>query len=1459
MKNIIYFSFFLSLFSSTLFSQNSDVNQGCVPFEVNFTAPPGGSSFFWDFGNGTTSTLENPASTFTSAGVYDVALYDQPGGTLVGTVSISAFDPPVLEIFASPANSGCSPFSVEFSYSSNLPPGINVIQQQWVFGDGGSESTTAATVNHTFLSGGTYFVSLEIVTDAPSCNKTQIFDDFIIVQDAPDSGILTSPSPAQSCTAPFDVTFEAAWAGASSYSWNFGNGATSNQQNPPTQTYQEGNYTATLTVTDNLGCSSTSQQIVSVGSPVATINLPDTVCIDEPYEVGPGNPPAFYIWNFGPNAAPSISGIAEPEVTFSTEGTQTVSLTITSLDLACSSTITKDIYVEEAVATFTTEPSFHCANPLITTAIADANNGNLYNWTFYYEGVPFAVNSGQTVTQELDDPSEFYPYSEDPMNFFQTSLFVVTNAGCEAEANNFYGEHDTIALYKANFFETDINGCAPLEVTLTDSSTNKTDIILWEWFVDDTLIASNTAPDPIDYTFWTPGTYEIFLVVTTNNPECPGDTSAVHTYTVGLPYDLSNIESELECTAASPIELCPKDSIPISLPSGGLVLDGINLSNSVDDVIISDETLYIVDNGCVSQKDLDLSLICDPITVLNGPEAVIECESSCETPFVINVSAVNSLNTNSYLWDFGDGTTSTDPTVEHTYSSTGDYQMTLTAFNSSVNCPPSVKTLTVYIREIHAEMEPISVICSMDTVTLRFDASSSEDVHETCSTGYNWDYAYDDLPPFHTGDSVFYQSFPSGTFDSLILVVNDINGCKDTTGIPFGVYGAELAIGIDDNRICNDQEVVFTNLSTVDTTIASILWDFGDGTNSTEENPVHNYTNPPPNNSFYPIQLTISDDLGCTYIERDTIEYYNLDAFILSDPIACQGQVYSPYASDYTVEGSFLNYEWDFGNGTTGTGQTPEVIYDELGFYTISLTYTEESSGCSRTESVSVEVVSFPDASFVSDNDNSAVLCAPANVFFTNTSDAASTATYFWDFGNGQTSIFEDPATVFEAGEYTVTLIVSNQAGCQDTTTRTYTVLDPQGGFTVDKTTICKGEEITFQLLDTSDVGSFVWDFGDGVTIADMNPVTHTYNFHPPSGTTVATLILYSDGGFCPFSVDTAIFIQEVIADFQRNDGIDTAICLAPYPFTNLSQNADSYEWDFGDGTTSTEVNPVHEYSQPGTYDVSLYIENDALGCNDEIIYTVVVFPYPNPQVLGDTICLGEEAEVIIEAYEPSSIYTWSPMDLVDTITGSTMFTSPSNSVTFTLSEETETGCIGEGTADVLVILPPAASTGFDTTVVMGTVLTLPVNYEDYLIFNWNPEEGLSCTDCSNPTVGPITEEAAYDLNITDIYGCIAVDLSYTIAVHPETFINMPTTFTPNGDNTNDEIPVFGWGIKELKYYQIFNRWGEKVFETTDLNEGWDGTHNGVEQNSDVYAFKILALDWKDEEIVEEGFINLVR
>ena len=143
-------------------------------------------------------------------------------------------------------------------------------------------------------------------------------------------------------------------------------------------------------------------------------------------------------------------------------------------------------------------------------------------------------------------------------------------------------------------------------------------------------------------------------------------------------------------------------------------------------------------------------------------------------------------------------------------------------------------------------------------------------------------------------------------------------------------------------------------------------------------------------------------------------------------------------------------------------------------------------------------------------------------------------------------------------------------------------------------------------------------------------------------------------------------------------------------------------------------------------------------------------------------------------------------------------------------------------------------------------------------IFDWTPTDGLDCDTCGSPCIQPL-EKITYSVEVTDVLGCFTSNADFIVDIHPETFISLPTTFTPNSDGSNDIIYVEGWGLKELLEFRIFNRWGEELFFTTDVDEGWNGFYKGVLQNNDVYVYKVSALTWRDETQQLEGFFNLLR
>ena len=742
----------------------------------------------------------------------------------------------------------------------------------------------------------------------------------------------------------------------------------------------------------------------------------------------------------------------------------------------------------------------------------------------------------------------------------------------------------------------------------------------------------------------------------------------------------------------------------------------------------------------------------------------------------------------------------------------------------------------------------------------RLDGSLSQDVHAVCWGGYTWQFDDPTMRPITTTNASHDIPFPSTGQFEVTLIVKDINDCKDTTSSTVNISAIETELSFSDSLICSPQEVTLTDLSTSDTTVTTWNWTLGDGELSTDQNPVHVYEDLP--DTLF-VELISFNHFGCTDTAESYILTYQPESSVTSSPFfpnLCVGESVNFFASDYTAGGSYLDFVWDFQDGDTSMTQNTTHQFDSAGTFNVTMVYTEAASGCIDSTTKVVNVQDYPIAGFVSDGDSLPVFCRPQNVVFTDTSIAASFTSLQWDMGNGSTSTQSPTGTLYdESGTYTVELIVTTSYGCSDTVEHDYTVIGPEGDFVIDRDTICRGEEIVFTLTDTNEVYNFTFDFGDGTSSSGVSPIGHTYTFVPPSGQTVGKLIVTGIGGECPSEETIPIYIHEVVADFIRNDGLDTALCFQPFPFDNTSLNSDVFHWDFGDGTTGTMQEPGnYDYPGPGTYDVLLGVRNNRLGCTDTIQKTIVLHPIPDIATIGDTICEGDVGNLVVIDPEPTSTYTWEQPVPVDEPNDPVTTSQPDLTQVYPVSVLDTNMCSNDDTATIYVINPLLLA-DWDTTIVIGDSICLPMDAEAGLyIFDWNPTEGLDCDTCGSPCIQPL-EKITYSVEVTDVLGCFTSNADYIVDIHPETFISLPTTFTPNGDGPNDIIYVEGWGIKELLEFRVFNRWGEELFFTTNIDEGWDGYFKGVLQNNDVYVYKVSALTWRDETKQLEGYFNLMR
>ncbi|MEO1624906.1 MAG: PKD domain-containing protein, partial [Bacteroidota bacterium] len=982
--------FFFACTVNILNAQTASVTEGCVPLTVNFTAPSGSSSFFWEFGDGETSTLGSPDKIYTNPGTFTVNFRESAGGPVVGSLTISVYPDPVVS-FQVDTTSGCVPLTVAFTDNSTINSNIPV-SYVWVSGDGSSQTTTNGTANYTYGVPGTYTPSLQVVSTLPGCTTPAVFlDESISISEPPVIGFTTDPNPPLSCEPPLLVNFTNVTPDPSNltFEWNFGNGNVFLGEDPPSQTYTtNGNFQVTLRATDANGCVNEFTRTVSVGNPIANFAVPDTVCLNEGVLFQNLSSAGTYSWNFGPNATPATSDSISPLVVFDQPGTYNISLDVVATDGGCMGDTTITIVVDDVDASFSFGPNYSCSAPFDVSFTPNTTvNGATFEWFFGDDST--STESNPTHTYMDTDPRRFALNGPDT---FTVRLVVTNPSGCTAATEQ------EVVLYQpeAYFIPDRVNGCAPLEVVFADSSESNEMITNWMWFYGDGDSDTFTSSMDPRHTYQSPGTYEAILVIT-NSAGCM-DTSYVVTIEVGEPVDIDFTADETT--------VCPGDSVRFVgiNNSAGIDIDGWHFEtddsrsfhcfqDSAFDYAYftetgpQDVTLYAEYNGCIS------SVTKQSVVTVNGPIARIDYEVLCETPFDY-VFSDSSSDATSVVWDFGDGSMPGSMSTEmHTYADTGDYLVTLVASNPGTGCPDSRDSVMVFVRDVQASFELDTILCQGQEYM--FDATETQGSVADCWRGYTWKFEPELNRPITTQDSMIPFIFMDTGRYTITLIALDINGCRDTSDLRVKVFRSEPLFTVDPETICLPATVNFTNLSTADTTITKYEWDFGDGTTFEGENPPpKTYPVGATMDSVITVTLRITDAAGCGGTYSVDINVYQPESEIIpSDPGICVGDSIRFTATDFTDFGSNLSYNWDFGNSQTSTQQTFTATYPNPGNFTVTLNFEEIATGCRGVTTTNVNVQEFPDADFVDDRTDD---CAPQNITFTDNSTSSSPITDYF-------------------------------------------------------------------------------------------------------------------------------------------------------------------------------------------------------------------------------------------------------------------------------------------------------------------------------------------------------------------------------------------------------------------------------------------------------------------------------
>lgn len=1179
------------------------------------TTPGAANTYLWNFGDGNTSTEVNPVHDYAVGGNYTVTL-TATNNCGSRSVSKQVNTIPTPDFSATPV-SGCPPLVVHFTNLSTA----NATSYQWQFPGGTPATSTVLNPTVTYAQPGQYDVTL-IATNAVGADFITK-QNFITVQDPPIANFTFTQVGRT-------VTFTNTSTNATGYSWNFGDNTPVSTQANPVHTYANpGTYTVTLSVSGPCGSDAFAQTVVIVPAPAASFTAANrTGCA--PFTVQytnttTGNPTAFS-WSF-PGGSPATSTDENPVVTYNTSGSYSV--TLVASNNGGSSTATQANYITVGPAPV---PSFGVTVGTISVSFLNTSTNSIsYSWDF-----------GDGVTSTLTNPT--HTYSAD--GTYEVVLTATNSCGTATASRQVI----ILTPPTAGFSVANRTGCAPFSVTFNNTSSANAGAFNWQ-FPGGTP-ATSTAQNPT-VVYNTPGSYGVTLTVsnaagsntatqsnyiTVGPPPAAAFTSSVSglnaTFTnnsVNAISYLWNFGNGNTSTQANPATTYATDGVYtvtltatnacgsntttqtvviVTPPTAGFTASntngcgplqvqytstasanattfnwqfaGGNPSTSTDQnptVVYTTPgnytALLTVSNSAGSSSTVQVNVV----TVQPLPTAVFSYSGSGATVTFTNTSA----NATSYLWNFGNGNTNTAANPTYTYPTDGIYTVTLTATGT---CGTATATQTVLIVTPPTAGFTVSNANGCAPLAVQYTNTASAN-----ATSFSWEFPGGSPATSVLQNPVVVYDAP-GTYSATLTVSNAAgNNSSTQTNIVVATGGPTASFA----HTGNGTQVTFANNSANATTY---LWAFGDGNTGTQANPVHTYAG----DGVYSVTLTATNACGSTSATQVVIVVTPPTAgFTATNTAGC-----APLSVQYTSTASAntTTYNWDFPGGTpaNSTDQNPVVVYSAPGTYTAVLRVSNAAGSDTLTQTNLVTATGAPTTAFTH-------LVNGAVVTFTNSS--ANATGYLWNFGNGQNSTDANPTYSYPTdGTYTVTLTATNACGATTSTQTIVIVTPPTAGFTATNAVGCSPLSVQYTSTSSANTTSFSWQFPGGTpaTSTEQHPVV-LYNV---PGTYAATLTVSNAAG-------TNTVSQAGVATVTGgpSSGFSATVDLFTATFVNLSSNASTYLWNFGDGSGSADPNPSHTYTADGTYLVTLTATN-ACGSN---VFTqnVVVLTLPTAVFTANT------------------------------------------------------------------------------------------------------------------------------------------------------------------------------------------------------------------------------------------------
>ena len=1101
--------------------------------------------------------------------------------------------------------------------------------------------------------------------------------------------------------------------------------------------------------------------------------------------------------------------------------TYTIRLTATNV-LGCSADTTATVTVyPEIKAAFSYEKTTDCS-PMDVKMINNSLNGSKFTWSF-----GDGTDSEEKTTK--DDFTHLYTNSSVDGNSISTYniKLVVVDANHTACRDSATKQIQVYPKVIAAFKTENDEGCSPLTTTFTNQSKGYKLTYIWDYDHDNKQSGESavTHSHTFDNIEASTHTYNIKLTVTDING-CSVDTTLPVKAYPHVTADFTYVKNDA-CTPY-PVTF----SYPAAALNGNKFAWDFGFDSNKAVKTNKNSFDFVFDNSAANTvKTYDINLI--------STDTLTGCADTITKPIEVYPRLVPAFTQDTYegcnplpvkftnkttgladyLWDFGDSQSSAETSPTHLFKhfelTDKTYNVVLKTTQTATGCVKSIDTtVTVYsyvlakfgINETNEGANGITEILGGCTP---FDVTITDSSRLTNKGTWSWDFGNDSTSNIRQPGSLVYtnndNTYPLENKNYTIkLVVTNDHGCKHDTAQTITVYPRSVPDFGGNLAGCEPLTITFTDKSVVDSK-TQYYWTFSDGSTIVDKPPFsktfHNYDYT--DSKKYTVNLKTTTEYNCTDEITKEIEVY---AKPLAKFIPLMDRACPPFEAEFKNAsiGNEPTYYWDFGNGSRTTTTDIANQKNEYQNYTdepITIDVqliTESGYGCRDT--MTNPMITFPNIAVDFEFDSAG--CSPHTVEIKNLS-TKTVDNHLWYFGEGSTSVAKEPTfTYFNTTDndqtLTITYIGLSKYQCTDTIKKNVTVyISPNVDFVAHAPSQRYPDDtVYFENYTQDGPWYYEWEFGDGHTLK-----------------TDEKYFMYKYGKWAP-NEDNNIFnvSLNVQTEHCRNKVTHEVEILPPHPKIEILNNSPSgcvpltvqfkindeycntYEWNFEDGTSSTEPEPVHEFTEPGIYNVKLTVEGDGGSHYDYEIITVNELPEPDFTTTPKYVMLPDQPVQFFNSTRNGYTYIWD---------------------------------FGDG------------------------------NYSTEI----NPYH-------------QYTQEGFYDVKLIAISQAMCTDSiikEQEVEVSGAGYIKFPNAFLPSEESPLDgtyPVPddvdnVFHpvWhGVKKFEMW-IFNRWGEQLFYSDDVNVGWNGKYgnNGTELGQDVYFWKAKGKFENNVPFKLAGDVTLIR